>query len=143
MARLFSSSTTSQTSSHKTRGCYLGAITTQLSSVVAIVYYQFKIAVDGNQYLLSIHEAYERHSAINEVYVTVINKMSMLFKLTFDMVILQIVDIINSTLLDPFKNKMDILFSDLAQSPLVCKHEAEFCRPCQLTSSTHWVHTNT
>lgn len=53
------------------------------------------------------------------------------------MVVRQIVTITNGTLLDPFSQKLILLFGDLAQLPPVCKHRGNVCHRCNIASSAY------
>ena len=115
------------------------AAATRLSGIATTIHYQFKIHVCSSQYPLNIHETDERHLAIKEADTIIIDEMSMLIRMTFDLVVRQIINVTNGTLHEPFRHKMLIIFGDLAQLPPVCKHREDLYEPCHITSSAHWV----
>ena len=43
-------------------------------------------------------------------------------------------------MLDPFANKLLLLFGDLAQLPLVCKHAIQICQNYLTITSTYFKH---
>ena len=92
----------------------IGAAATRLSGIPTTIHYQFKVHVCNSQYLLNIHETDERHLAIKEVDAIIINEMSMLTRMTFDLVVRQIINVTNGTLHEPFRHKMLTIFGDLA-----------------------------
>ncbi|KAI5054046.1 hypothetical protein GOP47_0031062 [Adiantum capillus-veneris] len=53
------------------------------------------------------------------------------------MVVRQIVNINNGTLLDPFSQKLILLFGDLAQLPPVCHHQEPLCHVCNIQNSAY------
>lgn len=111
-----------------------GATATRLSSLAKIVHFQFKIPSSKKLYPESLSPSDFRSIAINEADVIIIDEISMLTRITFDMVVRQIVTITNGTLLDPFSQKLILLFGDLAQLPPVCKHRGNVCHRCNIAS---------
>ena len=116
-----------------------GAAATRLSSIATTVHYQFRIPTRSNLYPLSIHETDDRYMDIKQADIIIIDELSMLTKTTFDLIVRQIVNITNGTLLDPFIDKAVILIGDLAQLPPVCNHTSEICYNCHITNSIHWL----
>ena len=107
------------------------AAATQLSSLASKVHHQFKISTaKSQQYPLSIPLTDIWFLATKEADAIIINEISILTRMTFDMVVWQIVNITDGTMLDPFSNKPLLLFGDLAQLPPVCKYSANLCLSC-------------
>lgn len=114
-----------------------GAAAARLSSLAKTVHFQFKIPSSKKLYPESLSPSDFRSIAINEADVIIIDEISMLTRITFDMVVRQIVTITNGTLLDPFSQKLILLFGDLAQLPPVCKHRGNVCHRCNIASSAY------
>ncbi|KAI5071665.1 hypothetical protein GOP47_0013916 [Adiantum capillus-veneris] len=59
------------------------------------------------------------------------------------MVVRQIVNITNGTLLDPFSQKLILIFGDLAQLSPVCHHQEPLCHVCSIQNSAYIAEVTT
>ena len=114
-----------------------GTAATRLSSIASTVHYQFKIPVGKYKYPSTIFETDERHFAIKEADAIIIDEFSMLTCNIFNMIVRQLVNVTGGTLLEPFKDKLVLLFGDIAQLPPICEHNTAFCKHCHITSSPY------
>ncbi|KAI5078275.1 hypothetical protein GOP47_0005946 [Adiantum capillus-veneris] len=114
-----------------------GAVAASLSSLATTVHYQFRIPCSKQHFPQAVHPMDERFVAIHGANVIIIDEISMLVSTIFNMTVRQIVNISNETLLDPFSQKLILLFGDLVQLPPVYHHQEPLCHVCNIRNSAY------